>query len=154
MYFRRLGLPGQKTVVSHSMARRPLVDLAHGAIIEYRVMRNALVRQVREGRKMVEEVCDAHYDLVRAAKGVGRPMGELCPVCNESELRQVVYVFGEKLSPSGVCPVSKADLRRLERRELPVTIYAVEVCTSCRFNHLLRKWHAGGVGEQRPKVAK
>jgi len=81
-------------------------------------------------------------------------MGELCPVCSKEELRQVVYVFGDKLSPSGVCPISKADLRRLERRELPVTCYAVEVCVSCKFNHLLRKWHAGGQVEQRPKVAK
>ena len=145
---------GEKTVVSQAMARRPIVDLAHGAVIEYRVQRNALIRQVREGIKMVESLCDAHFDLIRAAKGVGRLMGELCPVCNEVELRQVVYVFGEKLSASGVCPVSKADLRRLERRELPVTCYAVEVCVGCKFNHLLRKWHAGGRSEERPKVAK
>jgi hypothetical protein len=136
------------------MARRPIVDLAHGAIIEYRVQRNALVRQVHEGQKMVEDLCDAHFNLIRAAKGVGRLMGELCPVCSKEELRQVVYVFGDKLSASGVCPISKADLRRLERRELPVTCYAVEVCVGCKFNHLLRKWHAGGQVEQRPKVAK
>jgi hypothetical protein len=42
----------------------------------------------------------------------------------------------------------------LERRELPVTCYAVEVCVGCKFNHLLRKWRAGGQVEQRPKVAK
>lgn len=135
------------------MARPPLVTFAQGAIVEYRLQRNALIRRVHEGSKMVEELCDAHPNLVRAAKGVGRLMGEVCPVCREVELRQVVYVFGDKLSASGVCPVSKADLRRLETRELPVTCYAVEVCIGCRFNHLLRKWHAGGRSAGRSKVA-
>ena len=135
------------------MARPPLVSLAQGAIVEYRLQRNALIRRVQEGNKMVEELCDAHPNLIRAAKGVGRLMGEACPVCQEVELRQVVYVFGEKLSASGVCPVSKADLRRFEARELPVTCYAVEVCVGCRFNHLLRKWNAGGRSSGRSKVA-
>ena len=125
------------------MARPPLVPRRSGSI-EYRLKRNTLLYNINEGVVMVEDACDAHPELIRAAKGVGRGMGEMCPICAESELRQVVYVFGDKLPASGICPVSRADLRSYEQRDLPVTCYAVEVCVACRFNHLLRKWEAGG----------
>jgi hypothetical protein len=136
------------------MPRPPLVSLAKGAVVEYRLQRSALIQQIQNGERMVEDLCDAHPGLIRAAKGVGRSLGETCPVCHEGVLRQVVYVFGDKLPASGVCPVSKADLRKFELRDLPVTCYAVEVCIRCRFNHLLRKWEAGGTSPARSKVAK
>ena len=136
------------------MPRPPLVNLAKGAVVEYRLQRAALIQQVASGTRMVEDLCDAHPGLIRAAKGVGRSLGETCPVCEAAVLRQVVYVFGDKLPASGVCPVSKADLRKFEMRELPVTCYAVEVCIHCRFNHLLRKWEAGGSPLGGSKVAK
>jgi hypothetical protein len=41
-------------------------------------------------------------------------------------------------------------LLALERRADPVLCYAVEVCTSCRFHHLARKWQAGGVKQSKP----
>jgi hypothetical protein len=118
---------------------------ADGAVVEFGLVRRALLERLREGVISPEEVCDAHPELVRAAKNLGRATGETCPVCAEEELVEVTYVFGSRLPPGGTCPTTRADLLKLERREDPVQCYAVECCTACRFNHLARRWAAGGV---------
>ena len=107
-------------------------------------MRNALVRDVRRGRIGVLDVCDAHPELLRAARNVGRPLGEDCPICQDEETVQVTYVFGAGLPPGGRCPGTAAELGRLKRRSEPVACFDVEVCAACGWHHLLRKYPAGG----------
>jgi len=102
------------------------------------------LEKLRRGQIQRDDVCDAHPELLRAAKNVGRDSGELCPVCGEDELREVTYVFGARLPAGGTCPSTRAELLSLERREDPVQCYAVEVCVACSFHHLSRKWPAGG----------
>jgi hypothetical protein len=103
-----------------------------------------VAKAVRSGKIAREDVCDAHPELLRAARHIGRPTGESCPVCDAVETVEVTYVFGAKLPPGGTCPSSKAELNRLLRREDPVHAYTVEVCTSCKFHHLLRRYPGGG----------
>ena len=43
------------------------------------------------------DVCDAHPELMRAAQNIGVEIDDQCPVCGESNLRLVSYVYGEKL---------------------------------------------------------
>ncbi len=117
---------------------------ADGAVVEYGLVRHALLAALTNGTLGRDDVCDAHPELVRAATHLGRKSGETCPVCEGEELREVTYVFGAKLPPGGACPGTRADLLKLERREEPVQCYAVEVCVGCHFHHLARKWAAGG----------
>jgi hypothetical protein len=124
---------------------------ADGAVVEYGLVRHALLDDLARGVISRDDVCDAHPELLRAATHLGRPAGETCPVCAEGELREVTYVFGARLPPGGACPSTRAELLKLERREEPVQCYAVEVCVRCRFHHLARKWAAGGV---RARVAR
>jgi hypothetical protein len=119
------------------------------ARVEYRLVRNRVVNDVRRGRVDKVDVCDAHPELLRAARHVGRPTGEDCPICEESGMVEVTFVFGAKLPPGGRCPGTAAELNRLCRREEPVLCYAVEVCPSCAWHHLLRKYPAGG---RRPRA--
>jgi len=119
-------------------------------VVEYGLVRHGLVEALRRGRVRREDVCDAHPELLRAARGVGRPSDRACPVCDATPTREVTYVFGAKLPPGGTCPSTKAELTRLERREEPVVCYAVEVCVVCKFHHLVRKWQAGGRTQRRP----
>lgn len=114
------------------------------ASVEYRLLRDGVAKAVRSGKIAREDVCDAHPELLRAARHIGRPTGESCPVCDAVETVEVTYVFGAKLPPGGTCPSSKAELNRLLRREDPVHAYTVEVCTSCKFHHLLRRYPGGG----------
>jgi Family of unknown function (DUF5318) len=117
---------------------------ANGAVVEFGLVRHALLAKLAAGQIRFEDVCDAHPELLRAAKNIGRASGETCPVCHDFELVEVTYVFGARLPPGGTCPTSRAELLRLERREDPVQCYAVEVCVGCAFHHLVRKWAAGG----------
>ena len=114
------------------------------AQVEYRIVRNGLVREVERGRVNRVDVCDAHPELLRAARNVGRPTKEVCPICDEGRLVTVTFVFGAKLPPGGRCPGTAAELKALCRRPEPVLCYEVEVCPSCAWHHLMRKYPAGG----------
>jgi hypothetical protein len=112
--------------------------------VEYRLVRNGVVRDVERGRTLKIDVCDAHPELLRAARNVGRPTDQACPICDEGALVMVTFVFGAKLPPGGRCPGTKAELDRLRRRPEPVLCYEVEVCPECAWHHLMRKYPAGG----------
>lgn len=111
--------------------------------IDYRLARNAAVRELRRGRRSKGEVCDAHPELLRAARSLGREVPEACPICELSSLVHVSYAFGRRLSPGGHAFDSSADLARLTRRAGEVACYVVEVCTECSWNHLVRTFSAG-----------
>ncbi len=115
-----------------------------GASVEYRLLRNAIVRDVQRGRVGRQDVCDAHPELLRAARNVGKPRGERCPICQLCDTVEVTYVFGSRLPPGGRCPGTAAELERLRRRREPVLCYDVEVCPDCAWHHLTRRYPAGG----------
>lgn len=125
-------------------APRRVEEPAREAGVEYRLVRDAVVREVRRGKVAVEDVCDAHPELLRAARNVGRPMGDDCPICDDAQTVQVTYVFGAGLPPGGRCPARRVELDRLRARAEPVVCYEVEVCPACAWHHLLRKYPAGG----------
>ena len=99
-----------------------------------------LINQVRLGRIGRTEVCDAHPELVRAAINVGTPTTTDCPICEETELRIVTYVFGHRLPASGKCVSTAADVKRVAAQAQggEVTAYVVETCVECGWHHLLR----------------
>jgi hypothetical protein len=119
-------------------------DPSGGARLEYRLLRDAVVRDVERGRLSRVDVCDAHPELLRAARNVGVPTNEECPICKRDRTVAVTFVFGPRLPPGGRCPGSAAELRRLCRRTEPVVCYAVEVCPGCSWHHLIRRYSAGG----------
>ena len=119
------------------------------AEVEYRIVRNRLVRQVEQGKVQRVDVCDAHPELLRAARNVGRPTKEPCPICDGGRLVTVTFVFGAKLPAGGRCPGTPAELKALCRRPEPVLCYEVEVCPACAWHYLMRKYPAGGDAERR-----
>ncbi len=118
-----------------------------GGQVEYLLARNAVIREFRRGRLSRLDVCDAHPELLRAARNLGRSTGEACPICEEADLVDVTFVFGSRLPSGGRCVTTQSELRRYWKRKDPVACYVVEVCTECRWNHLDRMYPAGaGVG--------
>lgn len=111
--------------------------------IDYRLARNSIIKEFRRGRLSKLDVCDAHPELMRAARNVGTPVGEACPICETDGLVTVSYAFGPHLPPSGQCFVNAAELARLSRRAGQVACYVVEVCPDCRWNHLTRTYLSG-----------
>ena len=114
------------------------------AQVEYRIVRNGLVNDVERGRVLKVDVCDAHPELLRAARNVGRRTGDDCPICGAERTVHVTYVFGSRLPKNGRCPTTPTELARLCRRTDEVVVYVVEVCPKCSWNHLARMYPAGG----------
>ena len=114
----------------------PAGGVGAGGRVNYRLARNAVVSQFQKGRLSRLDVCDAHPELLRAARNVGDSTAERCPICDEADLVLVSYVFGSGLPPSGHCVTSKAELTKLGRRGSELACYVVEVCPDCAWNHL------------------
>ncbi|QBI22003.1 hypothetical protein ER308_10965 [Egibacter rhizosphaerae] len=125
--------------------------------------KRALVRQVTHGTVPVRDVCDAHPELLRAARNIGTVVDRSCPICDLADeraavpaddsapVRTVTYVFGDDLRrPSGAVVWDRAELADLAVRYRSLVAYTVECCLVCGWNHLVESYllgraHAGSV---------
>ena len=114
--------------------------------IDYRLARRHTVAEFRRGRLSRLDVCDAHPELLRAARNVGEQTSRPCPICEETDLVLVSFVFGPRLPASGRCVAGKAELAKLAQRSTEAACYVVEVCPECSWNHLTRTYMLGGRG--------
>jgi len=106
--------------------------------IEYRLIRESIVKEYRRGRLGRPEVCDAQPELLRVAKNLGRETDTSAPSANTSNLCMSRFAFGPGLPPGGTALADLRDLgRRAARGSADVACYVVEVCTGCAWNHLL-----------------
>ncbi|CAN5302204.1 DUF5318 domain-containing protein [soil metagenome] len=134
----------------------PLQSLAHCAgmmrngRIDYRMAKRALVRQVTRGAVAVQDVIDAHPELMRAARNIGTETARTCPICRladdradvpidrENTLREVTYVYGDALRQrTGRVVWDDAELEALAAQYPSFTAYRVECCLVCGWNHLV-----------------
>jgi hypothetical protein len=111
--------------------------------VDYRLARQALLAEYRKKRLARHEVCDAHPELVRAARELGEATSIECPICEDDNVVLVSYVFGPGLPAFGRCISSKDELAKLKRRPADMACYVVEVCPSCSWNHLARVFPVG-----------
>lgn len=114
-----------------------------GGTVDYRLARQALISEYRKGRLAEHEVCDAHPELVRAAREVATPTRMDCPICEADKLVLVTYVFGPRLPKHGRCITARGELSKIAARKGSFTGYVVEVCPSCSWNHLARTFPLG-----------
>lgn len=117
------------------------MQAAREARTDYRLRRRALLREVTEGTRPLDDVCDAHPDLVRAGTHIGSAAAAPCPLCNRDVLKHVSYVFEGKgpRTPSGRAVPAEALVRYAERYG-DLTVYTVEVCTACHWHHLVESY--------------
>ncbi len=106
--------------------------------IDYRFARRQLLFSYRAGELARADVCDAQAELMRVALNCSQASTVKCPICEESTLRLVRYVFGARLPAGGRVVNSRAELRKLASRRGDRRCFTVEVCTACRWNHLLQ----------------
>ncbi|HVC24355.1 MAG TPA: DUF5318 family protein [Acidimicrobiales bacterium] len=123
------------------------------AQVEYRLQRDSAVREYQRGRLSRLDICDAQPELMRVAQNLGRATDVACPICEDTTLVHVSFAFGPRLPPSGRPLASNAELQTMARTKDEVAFYIVEVCTSCRWNHLLRMFNAQ-VARRRPRPAR
>ncbi len=109
-----------------------------GGSIDYRLARDRTITAYLSGEATRSEVCDAQSELMRNARQCGRPTDMDCPICRDTKVVEVTYIFGPRLPAAGRCMVTEADFERIRRRKGDFTAYDVEVCPECKWNHLLR----------------
>jgi hypothetical protein len=115
-------------------------------VVDYTLAKRALLRQVRRGMTSPLDVCDAHPELMRAAKHVGREVSRPCPVCDRQQLRLLAYVYADDLKRDNgrVWDLDRALSLAAGRRG--GACYVVEVCTGCAWNHLTEAFVRRSVG--------
>ena len=114
------------------------------AKIDYRLARNSIIRNFRNGRLSRLDVCDAHPELLRAANHIGDLTKEECPICEETNVVLVSYAFGNGLAPGGHNVMTRKDVLKLAARTPELTCYVVEVCPKCAWNHLAKAFTVAG----------
>lgn len=115
-----------------------------GVLTQYPVShhfeRAAHVRQVMDGTLPREEACDADFLLRAAAEHHGVEAGRKCPLCG-SQLRDTLWVYGEDLGRRAGSARSAKEIaefaEELATAGKVFTVHRVEVCLTCRWNHLL-----------------
>jgi hypothetical protein len=125
-----LGEPPRKRLTRRTPSRR-----SHGTV-DYTLAKRALLRDLRSGMLSRLEVCDAHPELLRAARHLGMEATRPCPVCDQRDLRLLAYVFADTLKHDNGRPWAVKDALRLAARVQGSACYVVEVCMGCSWNHL------------------
>jgi hypothetical protein len=130
------------------------MDASTASRVDYSLARRAVLREYHSGQVSRFEICDAHPDLLRAARYSGEKTSEACPICDGGPLLLIAYAFSDtfpkrengKVWPrDDIAPLLKLGDARL---------YTVEVCLDCSWNHLLSQVAFGGRSRtRRPRRA-
>lgn len=115
-------------------------------VVDYALRRRSLLAQLHAGRVGVMEVCDAGPYLLQAAKFHGESSDVVCPVCRKERLTYVSWVFGDQLKHADNSARSNAELARMATMFEEFNVFVVEVCRTCKWNHLVQSYVLGTGG--------
>jgi hypothetical protein len=140
----------------------PIGQAGGAGRVDYSLARRATLRRFQAGHLSRFEICDAHPDLLRAARFCGKPTNDRCPICERGALILVSYVFSDEFPAreNGRVWSERDDVSPLlKMRE--ARLYTVEVCPDCSWNHLRsqmmfangRARRAQGIGRRRGRAS-
>jgi hypothetical protein len=115
-------------------------------VVDYALQRRALLAEVYSGRTGTAEVCDASPYLVRAARFHGQASEVTCPVCRKEQLTLVSWVYGDELKHAAGSARARDELIRMAAMYDEFSVYVVEVCRTCSWNHLVQSYVLGKRG--------
>ena len=142
----RTGGEGGGVEAARKGGRRTLVIVRlQRQVVDYALKRRSLLAEVYSGRTGVSEVCDANPYLLRAAKYHGRSSTVMCPICRKEQLTLVSWVFGDHLGAVSGSARTAEELVLLATRYDEFSVYVVEVCRTCEWNHLVKSYVLGAV---------
>ena len=97
-------------------------------------------------------MCDASPYLVRAAKFHGVPTDVACPVCRKEPLTHVYWVYGDEIKHIAGSARLPAELETMAGSFGEFSVYQVEVCRTCSWNHLVASFVMGSKGDAAPRA--
>ncbi len=115
-------------------------------VIDYTLAKRALLRDFKRGLLSRLEICDAHPELMRAARYLGADATRPCPVCHDWELRLLAYVFGETLKTDNGRAFEVGEGLSRAATNRGAACYVIEVCTGCSWNHVCEAFMARSAG--------
>ena len=115
-------------------------------VVDHALARRRLLHDLRSGRVGEAEACDASPYLQRAAAEWGRRTTTPCPVCRRDPVWEIAWVYGDALGDGDGTARSARGVELLARARPEFTVYDVEVCQRCGWNHLLRTYRTGTAG--------
>jgi hypothetical protein len=115
--------------------------------VDYALKRRSVLASVHSGLTSTMDVCDAHPYLLQAAKFHGEKTERACPVCRKEPLSEVSWVYGEALGHAAGSARRPAELEAMADSHAEFTVYVVEVCRACQWNHLVRSYVLGTGGQ-------
>ena len=115
-------------------------------MIYYSLAKRATLADLFGGRLSTLDVCDAHPYLLRAARYHGEVGAADCPVCKREPLIYVNYVYGDELKDATGQVRGTVELPKMAREYADLTVYVVEVCRICGWNHLNTSYQIGTNG--------
>ncbi|AZA12382.1 DUF5318 family protein [Corynebacterium gerontici] len=108
--------------------------------VNFKWQRSRTIAQYKSGLLKREDVCDAEFLLCASANFHGEALSTPCPICEASTLYVVPWVYGEALGRASGSARSLSEAEQLVDVHRSFTMHSVEVCTTCRWNHLLYSW--------------
>ena len=120
------------------------LDASARGVVDYALAKRAALFDLAAGRTRQADVCDAQTYLLRAARYHGEPLDRPCPVCRHDGLTSVTYTYGDcfRADVNGRARRS-VELSALARELAEFSVYVVEVCPECRWNHLVTSYVLG-----------
>ncbi|GAA4210742.1 DUF5318 family protein [Actinocatenispora rupis] len=119
-------------------------------VVDYSLQKRATLRELRTGRIGTYEACDASPYLMNAARYHGEQTDQRCPVCSRENLWHVHYIYGDELKQSAGQARRRAELPVLAMTYREFSVYVVEVCRGCGWNHLAEQFLLGRDGVTDP----
>jgi hypothetical protein len=112
-------------------------------IVDYALQRRSLLADVAAGRVSTADACDAGTYLLQAASYHGRATSTPCPVCRKDTVVNVSWIFGDRLGQASGSARSADEIARLADAVDEFSVHVVEVCRTCRWNHLVQSYVLG-----------
>lgn len=114
--------------------------------IDYSLDKRATLLALFRG---VVDACDADPYLIRAAKYHGEKTERKCPVCKKDGLVELRYTFGDQLGQFSGRIKNAKELAEMEQEFGEFSVYVVEVCRKCSWNHLCATYLLGDGRERK-----
>ena len=122
-----------RPIPPHAQLNLPGLDWVSHGLDRMRVLRSLV-----DGSIGPTEAQDAPRSLIDSAEVLGFQRNEPCPVCGKPTLYGVYWVYGEQLGERSGTARAAAEITAFIDSGVHLDVHEVEVCTSCRWNHLVR----------------
>ncbi len=122
--------------------------------VDYSLQRRRTLEELQGAlRTMVShDALDADPMLIRAALHHGELSDRLCPVNGCTRLLTLNYTFGDQLGQYSGRIKTAEELEEMENEYGEFTVYVVEVCAECGWNHIIESYVLGdGVARKPPR---